>query len=281
MSSIPLGSELSFSLMRKDALLILLNLAASILLWWPMLMVIPLVTHWWLPLPLIVLVSSLSTVLFAQRWWHFAAASGVGTGIGICTGYAIWRPADGVETAYSGLLIVAATLAAFLLSLLSNSAMRKLTLSNIARRQIVWIVLVCCFAIAPIALALTAPLVRHRVARDDRAAVNRLKALNIAAEKTMAEAGGRKNICDGNALQRNYAGPMFSQEDWRYITDNYVRRDGYVFRFYCQEKDGYAIEAWPARGAVDGTRRLCADEAHSLGCDIGSNGSRRVCKPCT
>ena len=140
--------------------------------------------------------------------------------------------------------------------------------------------MVSCFAIGPLAVALTPPLIKYRVARNDRVAVSRLEALNIAAEKTLVEDGGPRHICDGNALQRNYAGPMFSEEDWRYITDNYVRRDGYVFRFYCQEKGGYAIEAWPARGAVDGTRRLCADEAHRIGCDIGANGSRRVCQPC-
>jgi hypothetical protein len=69
--------------MRKDSVLIRLTLAGSILLWWPMIMMISLVTPWWLPLSL--LVGSPPTVLFAQRWWQFAAASGIGKFIGICT----------------------------------------------------------------------------------------------------------------------------------------------------------------------------------------------------
>jgi hypothetical protein len=266
--------------MRRDKLLLILVFAGSILLWWPMIMVISLVTHWWLPLPLIVLGSVLSTALSAHRWRHFAVVSGIGTCVGIFSGFAIWRPIDGIETAYSGLLIMVATLAAFILSLLANSVKRNLTLSDSKLRHIVWICLISCFAIGPIALALTPPLVKYRVARNDRAAVARLEALNNAAHKIMTETGSSEHICDGDTLQRNYSGPMFSEKDWGYITDNYVSQDGYVFRFYCQEKDGYAIEAWPAKGAVDGTRRLCSDETRELGCDIGSNGSRRVCKPC-
>lgn len=243
-------------------------------------MVISLVTQWWLPLPLIVLGGGLATALCSQRWWHFALASGVGTFIGICSGYVIWRPADGVETAYSGLLVIVATPAAFVLSLLANSAMQKSTLSNIKLRHAVWIGVGCCLAVGPLALAVAPALVAYRVAGNDRAAAKRLDALNNAAKVLLSESGGPEQICDGKALQRKYSGPMFSDEDWRYITGNYVNRDGYVFTVYCKEKGGYAIEAWPARGVIDGTHRLCADEAHRVGCDIGSNGSRRVCKPC-
>lgn len=243
-------------------------------------MVISLVARWWLPLPLIVLGSGLATALCGERWWHFALASGVGTFNGVCSGYVIWHPADRVETAYSGLLIIVATLAAFILSLVANSAMRKSTLSNLKLRHAVWIGVGCCFSVGPIALAVAPPLVAYRVAGNDRAAAKRLQALNDAAKQLLSETGDSEQICNGKALQRHYSGPMFSEDDWRYITGNYVNRDGYVFAVYCKEKGGYVVEAWPARGAVDGTHRLCADEAHPIGCDIGSNGVRRVCEPC-
>ena len=227
--------------MQRDKLLVGITFAGSILLWWPTIMAISLVTHWWLPLPLIVLGSGLATALCSQGWWHFALASGVGTFIGICSGYMIWHPADGVETAYSGLLIIMATLAAFILSLLANSAMRKSTLSNLKLRHAVWIGVGCCFLVGPLALAVAPPLVAYRLAGNDRAAAQRLEALNNAAKQLLSETGGPEQICDGKALQRHYSGPMFSEEDWRYITGNYVNRDGYVFTVYCKEKGGYCL----------------------------------------
>jgi hypothetical protein len=147
-------------------------------------------------------------------------------------------------------------------------------------RHAVWIGVGCCFAVGPLALAVAPPLIAYRLARNDRAAAQRLEALDNAARRLLSETGGPEQICDGRALHRNYSGPTFSDDDWRYITGNYVNRDGYVFAVYCREKGGYVIEAWPARGVVDGTRRLCADETHRVGCNVGSNGSRRVCEPC-
>jgi hypothetical protein len=135
-------------------------------------------------------------------------------------------------------------------------------------------------AFGPVTLALTPPLVGYRIVRNDRVAAERFTSLKNAVERTAAEAGDPKRICDGSALQRHYDGPPFSDEDWRRITGNYVRQNGYVFMVYCREQGGYTIDARPSRARGDGTRQFCTDESGRLGCNMEWNRSRRECLPC-
>src|SRR5262245_66018974 len=139
----------------------------------------------------------------------------------------------------------------------------------------------CSVAFGPVARALTPTVVEHRVARNDRAAAERFELLKISVERTIAEVGGPGRTCDGPTLRRHYSGPPFSDEDWRRITGNYVKQDGYVFMVYCREKGGYTIDAQPARGKADGTRRFCTDESGKIGCGMKWNLSRNACIPCT
>ncbi len=103
---------------------------------------------------------------------------------------------------------------------------------------------------------------------------------SISAQ-TYTESQDPKRVCDGLTLRQHYAGPSFSDEDWRRITGNAVKENGYFFMVYCQEKGGYTIDAGPSRVEVDGTRRFCTDETGTVGCGITWNRSRYACVPCT
>ena len=48
-----------------------------------------------------------------------------------------------------------------------------------------------------------------------------------------------------------------------------------MFMVYCREKGGYTINALPARGKADGTRRFCIDESGRIGCGMEWNRSRK------
>jgi hypothetical protein len=111
------------------------------------------------------------------------------------------------------------------------------------------------------------------MARNDRLATARFASLKNAVERTAAEAGDSKGICDGSALRRHYSGPPFSDDAWRRIAGNYVKEDGYMFMLYCHETDGYKIDARPARVRGDGTRQLC--------CRVERNRTGHACLPCT
>jgi hypothetical protein len=163
------------------------------------------------------------------------------------------------------LFSVAATTVAFVVALLAGLVGSNLSASGKTLRRSVWLAFVSCIAFGPIVLALTPPLVRHRVATNDRKAAERFKSLKYAVEETVAEGGDPARICDGQSVKRHYSGPAFSDEDWDRIAGNYVKQDGYVFMVSCREKDGYKIEAWPARGKADGTRRFCT-ESGKIGC---------------
>ena len=99
-------------------------------------------------------------------------------------------------------------------------------------------------------------------------------------ERTAAEVKDPNHLCDGAELEHHYSGPPFSDEDWRRITGNYVKQDGYFFMVYCREKGGYTIDAGPARERGDGTRRFCTDESGKVGCRMEWDHSRHQCLPC-
>ena len=272
--------------MRKYNLLVVLTAIGSALCWWPVIMEpsidsIPV----WLPLAFIALYASLSTILSGGRWLPAFAVSTIATFAGLCSGYVIWYPSDGIEASYLPLVVVVGTLAAVLVSLASSLAVRRLPVSNVVPRGVAWLALVCCAAIGPVVVALTPPLVARRVAANDRLAMERFNSLKNAVERAVAEAGGPGSICDGRSLAQRYSGPPFSGNDWKYIAGNSVKEDGYYFgiEIYCPEPDRYIVEAMPVREKGDGTRRFCAGESGKVGCGVEWNDMRKrnECMPCT
>lgn len=241
--------------MRRDALWVVLTVVGPVLWWWPVWMEPSLDLPWWLPLGVIALWTGLSTILSGGFWLRFVVACTVGT-FGGLSGLAFWWPTDPIARTYLVYTVPLLTLAAMVASLVGGLAARKLSVLNEKRRRLIWLALVCCFAFGPTAIALTPPLFAHRVSRNDQLAAERFEALKTAVRQTADEAGGPAGICDGRALKQNYSGPPFSEEDWRRITGNYVRQDGYVFMVYCHEEGGYKIHAWPPfeDGKREGTR---------------------------
>lgn len=266
--------------MRSDAFLVFLIVMVSALSWWPVFMKPNLDLPSWVPLVCAALCTGLSTSLNPRRWPLFLLASAIGTFGGLCLSSAIWWPSDPIAGPWVPFGVAAATIAAVLVSLVAGLAGRKLPISNETYRRAAWVALLGLVAFGPVTLALTPPLVGYRIVRNDRVAAERFTSLKNAVERTAAEAGEPKRICDGSALQRHYAGPPFSNEDWQRITGNYVKQDGYLFMVYCREKGGYAIDARPARERGDGTHQFCTDESGRLGCGMEWNRSRYACLPC-
>ncbi len=265
--------------MCSNALLVLLTALGSALCWWPVSAKPSLDLPSWIPLACAAISTGLSTSLNHSRWPLFLLASGLGTFAGLCLSYWIWWPSDPIAGPWVPYSVAANTVAAVLVSLAAGLAARRLSMSNRTWRPAVWVALFGCVAFGPVALALTSPLVEQRIARNDRIAAERFTSLKNAVERT-AEAGGSGRLCDGRALELHYSGPPFSDEDWRRITGNYVKQDGYFFMVYCREKGGYTIDAGPARGPEDGTRRFCSDESGKVGCRMEWDRSRYKCLPC-
>lgn len=264
--------------MNRDTLLIVLTAAGSALCWWPAAIEPSIDFPRWILLVLVALITGLSTILSNGRWLRFVVASTVGAIAGLWTSLVLFPPSDGIARSYAPVLSAVATIAWFVVSLLAGLLGRNLSASTKTVRRSVWLAFVSCVAFGPIALALTPPLVGHRVTTNDRMAAERFESLKNAVEETVAEGGDPARICDGQNLKRHYSGPAFSDQDWKRITGNYVTQDGYVFMVYCRENDGYKIDAWPARGKADGTRRFCTDKSGKIGCRMEWN---HVCVACT
>jgi hypothetical protein len=266
--------------MLKDKLLTILTLVAPAVWWWPVVTEPNLDLPSWLPLVVVALWTALATILSGGRWFRFLVASAVGNSIALCV-LAVWWPTDPIARSYLPFTVPLATLLATLISLVAGLVVSRVSVSNENDRRAIWIALLCCFALGPLAIALTPPLVAHREKRNDRVAKERFESLKKAVEQTIGQAGGTQLICDGSVLKRLYSGPSFSESDWQRIVGNYVKQNGYVFMVYCHETGGYAIDARPNRDKGDGTRRFCTDESKKVGCDLGWNRSRNTCLPCS
>jgi hypothetical protein len=192
------------------------------------------------------------------------AASALGAFSGLCVSCSLWWPTDPIAGPWVPISVAVNTTLALLVALIAGMTVRTLRLSTATHRRAAWLTLAGCVALGPVALALTPPLVAHRIALNDRAADERFQSLRTAVQHTASDANGQL-ICDGSVLQRYYSGPRFSQEDWRRITANYVKQDGYFFMVYCHEQGGYTIHAMPARHEGDGTRHFCTDESGRIG----------------
>ncbi len=265
---------------RKDISLFVLTVAASGLFWWPLYIQPNLDFPRWIPLVLIALLTGLATALSRKHWPRFVFASTIGTFVGLLGGNAIWPNPDGIAASYEPLVVLVTTVEATFTSLVAGLVARKVSVQNAERQRTLWLRLLCCAALGPLALVLTPPLVTSRVARNDRLAAERFTALKDSVERTAAESDPSR-ICDGQTLKEHYSGPPFSEKDWHFISGNYVKEDGYVFGIYCHEQGGYTIDAFPARERADGTRRFCTDESRRVGCGMTWNLSRYACIPCS
>jgi len=207
-------------------------------------------------------------------------ASAIGTFFGLCAGNLIRGPSDPIARAWVPIIVAVGTALAGLVATVAGVAGRRVRLSAKVYRRAAWLALAGCVTFGPVALALTSPLVAHRIWVNDQVAALRSESLKNAVQQTASDPKDQMGICDGSALKRHYSGPRFSEDDWRRITGNYVKQDGYVFMVYCREQGGYTIDAWPSRVKGDGTRRFCTDESGSIGCGMLFNRSRHACTPC-
>jgi hypothetical protein len=105
--------------MKGSWKLVLLTAIGSALCWWPSL-IWPEIHSLVLGLFPLVVIGVLSGVSAARSGWLFrlAAASTLGTLIGISVGATIWPNEDGIAQSYIGIAIVIATVAAALVSLI-------------------------------------------------------------------------------------------------------------------------------------------------------------------
>lgn len=197
--------------------------------WWLPIAPIDMIEICWLPLLMIALMTGFAAALSGGRWLLFMIGSSVCTFVGLCSGFAISLPTDPIAASFVPYIVAVETMVAIPVSLIAALAGRKLPVSNERGRRAIWIAFACCAGLGPLALALTPPLVAHRVARNDRLATERFKSLKIAVEKMRAESADPGHICDGQALKRNYSGPPFSDQDWSFIAGNYVQEDGYAY----------------------------------------------------
>ncbi|MGD0939247.1 MAG: hypothetical protein ABR905_05995 [Terracidiphilus sp.] len=269
--------------MHRNTQLALLTVTGSVLCWWPSFIDPGLDLPWWIPLVIVALLAGLSACLSGGRWLRFLILATVGAFAAVRSGFEIWPPSDPIARSYEIIPLVEVPLAAALVSLIAGLIGRKIAMSSQKLGRVFWCVLVCCVAYGPVILALTPPLVANRVAHNDQLATERFMALKNAVERTRAVSGNSESICDGHSLKQNYSGPPFSEEDWRYVAGNYVRKDGYAFGIwiYCSEPGEYAIDAFPERQKGDGTRKFCVDGAGRIGCGMQSSSPRFECAPCT
>jgi hypothetical protein len=250
------------------------------LCWWPLAIEPNLDLPWWVPLLCIAVGAFLSTVLGPGESLWVPVASAIGTFFGLCAGTLIWWPSDPIARPWVPIIVAVDTTLAGLVATVAGVAGRRVRLSAKLYRLAAWLALVGCVAFGPVALALTPPLVAHRIAINDQLAAERFASLKKAVQATASDPRDHTGVCDGLKLMRHYSGPRFNFEDWHRITGNYVTQDGYVFMVYCREQGGYTIDAWPTRVKGDGTRHFCTDESGSIGCGMMVNRSRHACTPC-
>lgn len=266
------------SCMRSSVVLISLTAFVSAVSWWPGCIQPSLDLSFWVPLVCVGLCTALSTILAPKRWPSVLLASGLSTFVGL-SACMIW-PSSGPPVG-GGMLYIASAIAVAMMLVAGavGFVMRKRSISNESSRRVVWAVIFACVAFGPVTLALAPSMVRHRLESNNRLAAERFASLKKAVESTRAEPNGSSKICDGPTLGHHYAGPPFSQTDWRRITGNYVKQDGYVFMVHCHEneKGGYLVNARPARAYGDGTRQFCTDESGKVGCGMDF---RHKCMPC-
>jgi hypothetical protein len=197
----------------------------------------------------------------------------VGSFAGLLSGVLLWPSPDGIANSYAPIAVVIGTAtaagASLICGLVAYLAVRRWPLSSGATQRAAWVLLGLSLALGPTLLALTRPLVKRRVVRNESIAAIRFASLKSALELTRAERGAAGSICDGQSLQKHYSGPPFTKEDWSRISGNYVEEDRYVYGISCLPPGNYLLEARPKMPKVYGygVRIFCADVSGEVACD--------------
>ncbi len=265
-----------------NAFLVLLTGLGTITAWWPLAIQPSLDLPFWVLVACAAGCAGLSILLAPSIWPLLLLISGLGTFFGFWLSLLIWPlrgPVVGLGIFY---IAFGSVIAVVYVAFSAGVIMRERFISNAMLRRALWAAFFACVAFGPMALAFTPPLVQRRIVRNEQLAAHRFLSLKTAVETARARPDGANKICDGAALERHYAGPPFSETDWRRIAGNYVKQDSYFFMVHCRENAGrgYIIDAIPARPVGDGTRRFCTDESGDLGCRMEWVGSGHKCLPC-
>jgi hypothetical protein len=205
-------------------------------------------------------------------WLAFVAAAASGSFAGLLSGVVLWPSSDGIARSYALFFVAIGTAVAAGIALISGLAAflaaRRWPVSSGAAKGALSVLLGLCLAFGPMLFALTKPLVKRRVVRNEAIAAVRFASLKKALELTRADTGAAVDICDGQSPQKHYSGPPFTKEDWSRIAGNYVQEDGYVYMISCRQQGKYSLEARPKMPRVYGygARIFCADESGVVAC---------------
>jgi hypothetical protein len=265
--------------MTRKRILLLLAFVGSAVCWWPAIIEPSLDFPRWILLVLVALISGTSTLLWGGRGWlAFVAAAAGGSFAGLLSGVILWPSSDRIAQSYALFVVSIGTAAAAGAALICGSAaflvVRKWPLSSGAAKGALWSVLGLCMAFGPALFALTKPLVKRRVARNESIAAIRFASLKKALELTRADRGAAdSSSCDGQSPQKHYSGPPFTKEEWSRISGNYVEEDKYVYMISCRQQGKYLLEARPKMPRVYGygARIFCANESGDVVCDLEWN----------
>ena len=265
--------------MPRNTILLLLAFVGSAICWWPAIIEPSLDFPRWILVAPVVLISIASILLSDGAGWPaFVAATTGGSFVGLLSGIILWPWSDGIAQSYALFVVLIGTAAAAGASLICGRAaflaVRNWPLSSRGAKGALWIVLGLCLAFGPALLALTKPLVKRRVARNESIAAIRFASLRNALRLATADRGAANSICAGQTLDKHYSGPPFTRDDWIRISGNYVEEDKYVYMISCRQQGRYLLEARPKMPRVYGygARTFCADESREVTCDLQWNG---------
>ena len=194
--------------------------------------------NFWISFACAALCASLPITLRPSIWLWLSLASGIGTFGGLWLGFMIW-PTDPLGSGLTPFFVATITLVMITVGISSGIIMRPRSISNEKPRRAVWAAILACVAFGPVVLVLSPAVIQSRIIRNNRLAAERFAALRQAVESTYAEPDGPRKICDSTELRRRYSGPSFGDLDWRRITSNFVKQDGYFFMIFCHETRGY------------------------------------------
>jgi hypothetical protein len=153
------------SIMQRNTLLIVMVAAGSAMCWWPK--IIPPnrdLPGWKTPLILLALITGLGTALSSEGWRWLLIASLLGGIGGICCGFWLWWPTDGIDASWVPFVIGLSTLTSIPVSIIAMFAGVALRDSKIAtkNRRLLWGAFLVSFAFAPTVCALTPLLITLR-----------------------------------------------------------------------------------------------------------------------
>src|SRR5271170_1710715 len=114
--------------MRRNAFLVVLTAIGSATCWWPVIIEPSLDLPFLRPpvsLVVVALATGLATVLSDMGWARVVKASIVGTLVGLCVGFWIWWPSDGISASFVPLGVAGATLVTATVVFVVGFALKK------------------------------------------------------------------------------------------------------------------------------------------------------------